>query len=57
MKFSEGVNVIKTCKCSEGYFSYTSIKFGGFEYHNEIPTKLIGQKSLVANGTEIIDGG
>jgi hypothetical protein len=25
-----GVNVIRTFKCSEGYFSYTSIKFGGF---------------------------
>ncbi len=53
----EGVNVIKTCKCSEGYFSYTSIKFGGFEYHNEIPLKLIGPKFFGGEWYEIIDGG
>jgi hypothetical protein len=56
-KILEGVNVIKTCKCSEGYFSYTSIKFGGFEYHNETPTELIGQKFFGGEWYEIIDGG
>ena len=52
----DGVNVIRTYKCSEGYFSYTSIKFGGFEYHNETPTELIGQKFFGGEWYEIIEG-
>ena len=52
----EGVNVIKTCKCSEGYFSYTSIKFGGFEYHNEIPTEFCKQKFFGGEWYEIVEG-
>ena len=53
----EGVNVIKTCKCSEGYFSYTSIKFGGFEYHSEVETEHLKPKFFGREWYEINEGG
>ena len=52
----EGVNVIRTWKCSEGYFSYTSIKFGGFEYHNEVEDKNHKPKFFGGDWYEIIEG-
>jgi hypothetical protein len=35
----EGTNVLRTYKCSEGYFSYISIWHPGFQYHYEIETE------------------
>lgn len=37
----DGVNVIRTFKCSEGYFSYMSLRAGGFQYHSDKKEKLI----------------
>ena len=53
----DGVNVIRTFKCSEGYFSYTSIRFGGFEYHHETPTKNHVPKFFGGEWYEINEGG
>lgn len=52
----DGINVIKTVKCSEGYFSYTSIRFGGFEYHSENDGKMIGPKFFGGEWFEINGG-
>ncbi len=52
----EGVNVIRTYKCSEGYFSFTSIRFGGFEYHVEVETKNQKPKFFGGEWYEIIEG-
>ena len=53
----DGVNVIRTSKCSEGYFSYTSIRAGMYEYHYETPTKNFGPKFFGGEWYEIIEGG
>ncbi len=53
----DGVNVIRTFKCSEGYFSYTSIRFGGFEYHYETLMNNHKPKFFGGEWYEIIDGG
>jgi len=49
----DGVNIIKTCKCSEGYFSYTSIRAGMFEYHYETPKRNYGPKFFGGEWYEI----
>ena len=53
----DGVNVIRTSKCSEGYFSYTSIRAGMFEYHYENPTKNHKKKFFDGEWYEINEGG
>jgi len=52
----EGVNVIRTYKCSEGYFSFTSIRFGGFEYHVEVENKNQKPKFFGGEWYEICEG-
>lgn len=52
----DGVNVVRTYKCSEGYFSYTSIWFGGFEYHSEIEDKQHKPKFFGGEWFEIVGG-
>ena len=52
----EGLNVIRTFKCSEGYFSYTSIWFGGFEYHYEIEGTNGKPRFFGGEWFEIVEG-
>ena len=54
----DGITVIRTSKCSEGYFSYTSIRFGGFEYHSEKDTKskMVEKKFFGGEWFEINEG-
>jgi hypothetical protein len=49
----DGLTVIRTVKCSEGYFSYISIRFGGFEYHSETESEHIGRKFFDGEWFEI----
>ena len=51
----EGVNIIRTFKCSEGYFSYISIWNPGFQYHNEIETENRKPRFFGGEWYEIID--
>ena len=52
----DGVNVIRTFKCCEGYFSYISIRAGFFEYHYETQTKTHGPKFFGGEWYEINEG-
>jgi len=56
-EFLEGVSVIRTYKCSEGYFSYTSIWHPGFQYHYEIETEKCKSRFFGGEWFEIIEGG
>jgi hypothetical protein len=56
-EFLEGVSVIRTFKCSEGYFSYTSIWHPGFQYHYEIETEKCKSRFFGGEWFEIIEGG
>ena len=53
----DGVNVIRTFKCSEGYFSFMSIRAGGFEYHSDEEKRLIGPKFFGGEWFEIMNAG
>ena len=53
----EGINVIRTFKCSEGYFSYLSIRAGGFEYHSNEEQRLIGPQFFGGEWYLINEGG
>ncbi len=55
-EFLEGVNVIRTFKCSEGYFSYTSIWHPGFQYHYEIETEKCKPRFFGGEWYEIVEG-
>ena len=55
-EFLEGVNVIRTFKCSEGYFSYTSIWHPGFQYHYEIETEKYKPRFFGGEWYEIVEG-
>ena len=52
----EGINVIRTFKCSEGYFSYTSIWHPGFQYHYEIETEKYKPRFFGGEWYEIVEG-
>ena len=52
----EGITVIRTFKCAEGYFSYMSIRAGGFEYHSEKEQRLIGPQFFGGVWFEINEG-
>lgn len=55
----DGVTVIKVInsKIDKGYLSFTSIRFGGFEYHHEIESQHCERLFFGGEWYEINEGG
>ena len=55
----DGVTVIKVVNVNldRGYLSFTSIRFGGFEYHHEVESKNCQRLFLGGEWFEIKEGG